>query len=50
MPFGIYDYHKTLEHLHVGCEENHAYFIPYQDKESALGNLRDESGYRRMEF
>ena len=45
MPFGIYDYHKTLEHLHVGCEENHAYFIPYQDKESALGNLRDESTY-----
>lgn len=47
MPFGIFDYHKTLEHLHVGCEENHAYFIPYQDKEAALGNTRDESVYFR---
>ena len=43
MPFGLPDYHKTQEHLHVGCEGNHAYFIPYQDKETALGNTRDES-------
>ncbi len=47
MPFGIFDYHKTLEHLHVGCEENHAYFIPYQDKKTALDNTRDESIYFR---
>ena len=45
MPFGIKDYHKGLEHLHVGCEKNHAYFIPYQDKETALAGTRDESVY-----
>ena len=45
MPFGIPDYHKTLEHLHVGCEKNHAYFIPYADKQSALTGIRDESVY-----
>ena len=45
MPFGLPDYHKSLEHLHVGCENNHAYFIPFADKESALGGVRDESNY-----
>ena len=45
MPFGRPDYHKSLEHLHVGCEKNHAYFIPFADKESALSGVRDESPY-----
>ena len=29
MPFGIPDYHKSLERLHVNTERPHAYFIPY---------------------
>ena len=45
MPFGLPDYHKSLEHLHVGCEKNHAYFIPFADKESASSGVRDESPY-----
>ncbi len=45
MPFGVPNYHKSLKDLHVGCEKNHAYFIPFQDKETALGKLRDESSY-----
>ena len=45
MPFGLPDYHKSLEHLHVGCEKNHAYFIPFADKDTALSGVRDESVY-----
>ena len=36
-------YHKSLEHLHVGCEEPSAYLIPYQSKEAARGGNRAES-------
>ena len=43
MPLGIPDYHKTLETLHVGTEEPHAYFIPYRTREDAKENLRDYS-------
>ncbi len=25
-----YTYHRSLEHLHVGCEKPHAYYIPFQ--------------------
>ena len=25
-------YHRSLQHLHVGCEKPHAYFIPYQSR------------------
>ena len=45
MPFGVPDYHKTLDFFHVGCERPHAYFIPYKDRESALREIRDESPY-----
>ena len=45
MPFGIPDYHKSLEVLHVGCERPHAYFIPHADKKSALGLPRDYSKF-----
>jgi len=32
-------FHKSLEHLHVGCERPHAYFIPYHsDAAAAKGN------------
>ena len=36
-------YHKSLEHLHVGCEKPHAYFIPYQSAESAKTGNRSVS-------
>ena len=45
MPFGLPDYHKTNKTLHIGCEEPHAYFIPYADERSATRALRDESPY-----
>ena len=45
MPLQIPDYHKTIEHLHVGCEEPHAYFIPYQDEVTALRGRRGASAY-----
>lgn len=45
MPFGITDYHKSLSHLHVGCEEPRAYYIPYADDRSAKGGVRDYSKY-----
>ena len=33
------NYHKSLEHLHVGCDKPHAYFIPYHSSAAAsLGN------------
>ena len=35
MPFGIPDYHKSLEKLHVGTEKPHAYFIPYHTEEAS---------------
>ena len=32
-------YHKSLEHLHVGCDKPRAYFIPYHsDAAAATGN------------
>ncbi len=37
------NYHKSLEHLHVGCEEPHSYFIPYTSKEQAILGQRDKS-------
>ncbi len=43
MPFGVFDYHKTLEYLHVGTVDPHAYFIPYRSMEDAKENLRDYS-------
>ena len=43
MPLGIPDYHKSLEHLHVGTEKPHAYFIPYRTREDAYAMNRDYS-------
>ena len=43
MPFGIKDYHKTLNEIHVGCEEPRAYFVPYHSRESAKEGIRDYS-------
>ncbi len=38
-----YDYHRRTDILHVGCEEPHAYFIPYQSESAARGDNRAES-------
>ncbi|MGN0634591.1 MAG: glycoside hydrolase family 2 TIM barrel-domain containing protein [Acutalibacteraceae bacterium] len=40
-------YHKSLEHLHVGCEDPCAYYIPYADRESALAGERSNSVFFR---
>ena len=39
------DYYKTQKILHVGCEEPHAYFIPYESKAAADRDLRGRSRY-----
>lgn len=36
-------YHKSLEHLHIGCEKPRAYFIPYHSEQAALSGDRDLS-------
>ena len=41
----IIAYHKDLGSLHIGCEKPRAYFIPYQDEETALGGCRKKSAY-----
>ncbi len=38
-----FTYHKSLEHLHVGCEAPRAYFIPYQSAAAAKTGNRAES-------
>lgn len=38
-------YWENPEILHVNCEKPHAYFIPYDTEEKALGGLRGKSGY-----
>ncbi len=45
MPFGIFDYHKSLKHLHINCEAPRAYYIPFADSASAASLLRDASPY-----
>lgn len=35
-----YNYHRTLETLHKGCEEPRSYFIPYSDNISAFNDNR----------
>ncbi len=47
MPFSIPDYHKSLEHLHVGCEAPAAYLIPYHSMAAARKNRRGESHFFR---
>lgn len=36
-------YHKSLEHLHIGCEKPRAYFIPYHAEDVALKGERELS-------
>ena len=37
------NYHKSLEHLHVGCEKPTAYFIPFTNESAAREGNRSES-------
>ena len=38
-------YHKSLEHLHIGTEKPRAYFIPHDSLETALSGDRNSSYY-----
>ncbi|MCD7783317.1 MAG: DUF4981 domain-containing protein [Firmicutes bacterium] len=42
------DYYKTQKTLHVGCEEPHAYFIPFASKSKAEKGLRSGSAYFKL--
>ena len=37
------NYHRSLDHLHVGCEKPRAYYVPYHDEASALSDVREKS-------
>ena len=37
------NYHQNPKILHIGCEPNHAYFIPFQDVETANTGDREKS-------
>ena len=45
MPFGLKDYHKDLNSLHVGCEAPHSYFIPFASAQGAAVGARAASPY-----
>ena len=40
-----FDCHQDLHRLHVGCEQPHAYFIPYESDTAALADNRRQSAY-----
>ena len=37
------NYHQDPSVLHIGCEPNHAYFIPFADIQSAMTGDRENS-------
>lgn len=41
----LQNYHKTTEVLHVGCEKPRAYFIPYENSEKAISDMRGNSKF-----
>lgn len=41
-------YYENPKALHIGCEEPHAYFIPYLNEENALTKSREESKYFQL--
>lgn len=45
--FSLPLYHRLPEHLHIGCETQHAYLIPYHDTASALVGRRTDSRFFR---
>jgi len=38
-----FEYHKSLKHLHVGCEEPRAYFIPFENENISCFENRGKS-------
>ena len=40
-----FDCHQDPACLHVGCEAPHAYFIPFEGDEAALGDNREKSAF-----
>ena len=38
-----YNYHRDLSTLHVGCEKPRAYFIPYENADTAAEGIRGAS-------
>ena len=38
-----FNYHRSLEHLHVNCEKPRAYFVPFDTPEKAIKGERSES-------
>ena len=41
-------YYEDPTTLHVGCEEPHAYFIPYLNEDNALTKPREDSKYFQL--
>lgn len=41
-----FTYHRSLDHLHVGCERPHAYFIPFGS--AAAADRAEESNNRNL--
>lgn len=39
----LVNYYENTETLHINCEENHSYFIPYSNKDAALNAERSNS-------
>ncbi len=39
------NYHKSLEVLHMGCEEPRAYFIPFESEEKCASKYREDSAF-----
>ena len=37
--------HENLQKLHMGCEKNRAYYVPYGDLKTALSGDREQSNY-----
>ena len=43
--FKLQNYHKSLEHLHVNCEEPRSYFIPFESEGATLSEKRETSAF-----
>lgn len=41
-------YYEDPKTLHIGCEEPHAYFVPYLNEENALTKSREDSKYFQL--
>ncbi len=41
----LQDYHKSKEHLHIGCEKPRSYFIPFESERSTLSERREDSKF-----